>query len=95
MNPKRKARQMATREIYLSELGKVVAKNDKYRLVQEGNLFRLYHISRELIWGPDYSCKVGKRKVAVPVGYVSNPENFEYAVDAAEEEMRCLMAEGI
>lgn len=86
---------MATQEKYASELGKVVRKNDKYRLVKEDNYYRLYHISRELIWGPDYSCKFGKRLVAVPVGYVSNPDNFEYAVDMAEEEMRCLMAEGI
>jgi hypothetical protein len=28
-------------------------------------------------------------------GYVSDPENFDMAVDAAEEEMRCLMAEAI
>lgn len=86
---------MATTEIYLSELGKTVRKNDKYRLVVEGNFYRLYRISRELIWAPDYSCTFGKRKVAIPVGYVSNPDNFEYAIDAAEEEMRCLMAEGI
>jgi hypothetical protein len=29
------------------------------------------------------------------IGYVSDPENFEMAVDAAQEEMRCLMAEAI
>jgi hypothetical protein len=86
---------MATTEIYLNQLGKVVRKNDKYRLVVEGDFYRLYRISRELIWAADYSCTVGKRKVAIPVGYVSNPDNFEYAIDAAEEEMRCLMAEGI
>lgn len=28
-------------------------------------------------------------------GYVQDKANFEVAVDAAEEEMRCLMAEGI
>lgn len=28
-------------------------------------------------------------------GYVANRDNFEYAVDTAEEEMRCLMAESI
>jgi hypothetical protein len=28
-------------------------------------------------------------------GYVMNPDNFEVAVDAAEEEMRCLMAEAL
>ena len=26
-------------------------------------------------------------------GYVMNPENIEFAVDEAEEEMRCLLAE--
>jgi len=30
---------------------------------------------------------------AYRAGYVSNPENFDMAVDAAEEEIRCLMAE--
>lgn len=83
------------KETYLNELGKVVRKNDKYRLVVEGDCYRLYRIGRELIWAADYTFTVGKRKVAVPVGYVSNPDNFEYAIDAAEEEMRCLMAEGI
>jgi hypothetical protein len=83
------------KETYLNELGKVVRKNKEYRLVQEGDFYRLYRISRELIWAADYSFTVGKRKVAVAVGYVSNPDNFEIAIDAAEEEMRCLMAEGI
>jgi len=81
------------KETYLNELGKVVRKNKEYRLVVEGDFYRLYRISRELIWAADYSCKLGKRKVAVAVGYVSNPDNFGYAIDAAEEEMRCLMAE--
>lgn len=83
------------KETYLNELGKVVRKNKEYRLVVEGDFYCLYRISRELIWAADYSFTVGKRKVAVAVGYVSNPDNFEIAIDAAEEEMRCLMAEGI
>ena len=81
------------KETYINELGKVVRKNKEYRLVVEGDFYRLYRISRELIWAADYSFKLGKRKVAVAVGYVSNPDNFQYAIDAAEEEMRCLTAE--
>lgn len=78
---------------YASELGKVVRKNNRYRLVQEDNLYRLYSVSRELIWAADYSFKVGKRLVAVAVGYVSNPDNFEIAVAQAEAELRILMNE--
>lgn len=83
-------------ELLASSLGKIVAKRDDYRLVKEGSYHRLYRVSRELIFSADYSqVKYGNRKVAIALGYVSNPDNFEYAIDAAEEEMRCLMAEGV
>jgi hypothetical protein len=38
------------------------------------------------VFGGEYSYRAG---------YVANAENFEYAIDVAEEEMRCLMAEAI
>jgi hypothetical protein len=33
----------------------------------------------------------GRGKTEYFAGFVSNPENFETAIDAAEEEMRCLL----
>jgi len=83
-------------DLLASSLGKIVAKRDNYRLVKEGVYHRLYRVSRELIFSADYSqAKYGKRQVAVALGYVSNPENFEIAIYEAEEEMRYLMAQGI
>lgn len=83
------------KEIYAKDLGKCVAKNDKYRLIQEGSYYRLYLISREVIWNDDLTFKMTNRKVATPVGYVNNPANFDTAVEVAEEEIRSLMAEAV
>lgn len=83
------------KQTYAKDLGKTVAKTEKYRLVQEGNYYRLYLISREVIWNDDLTFKTTNRKVAVSVGYVNNPANFETAIEVAEEELRSLMAEDV
>ncbi len=84
------------KQTYVTELGKTIVKNNDYRLVKEGSFYRLYFISREVIWNDDLtSFKTTNRKVATPVGYVNNPANFETAVEVAEEEIRSLMAEAV
>lgn len=83
------------KEVALKDLGKVVAKNEKYRLVKEDSFYRLYRLSRQMIWGENGEVTFTNKKVAIPVGYVSNPDNFEIAIYEAEEEMRYLMAQGI
>ena len=63
----------------------------KMKTIKTDGKYFLYNIDGHLeLWkgkfGGEYSYRAG---------YVSNRNNFEVAVDAAEEEMRCLMAEGI
>jgi hypothetical protein len=41
------------------------------------------------LWRGQYGSEWGYR-----AGYVSDADNFEYAVEVAEEELRVLMAEG-
>jgi hypothetical protein len=53
--------------------------------------YKLYKIQGQYeLWHGRMTSKNGYR-----AGYVSNPENMQVAIDAAEEEMRCLMAEAI
>ncbi len=79
---------------YVKDLGKCVAKQGNYRAYKEGRFFALYLISKELIWnadGTDY--KVGTRLEALKVGDFLEIEEFEMAVDSAEEEIAYMMAE--
>jgi hypothetical protein len=61
---------------------RALRKQGKYRLLRpdetSDGFYRLMHGSGE----NEYLA-----------GYVANPENFTYAVNEAEEEMRCLMAQ--
>lgn len=57
---------------------------------KQGN-YRLYKVENHLeLWHGTYQ---GKNSYCA--GYVEDAENFEYAIDVAEEEMRCLMEEAI
>jgi hypothetical protein len=56
---------------------------------KQGN-YRLYRIDGHLelwsgVFGGEYSYRAG---------YVTDADNFEYAIEVAKEEMRYLMAEG-
>jgi len=61
---------------------RALKKQDNYRLYRVENHYEL--------WSGVYEGKNSYR-----AGYVADPENFEYAIDVAEEEMRCLMAEAL
>ena len=86
---------MTKTEIYVSELGKCVAKKNNYRAFKEGELFAIYSVCREMIWDADYNCKFGKKLTGIRVGYVAHIENFEMAVEELKEEMRYMMKEGM
>jgi hypothetical protein len=60
------------------------------RSIKKQGKYRLYSVENHYeLWVGTYEGKDSYR-----AGYVSDPENFEYAIDVAEEEMRCLMAQG-
>jgi hypothetical protein len=66
-------------------------RGNKMRAIKKQGEYRLYRVENHLelwkgVFGGEYSYRAG---------YVANAENFEYAIDVAEEEMRCLMAEAI
>ncbi len=82
-----------TTTIYVKDLGKCAAKTDNYRAYKEGELFALYLVGREMIWNAtNTGYRYSNRLEAVKVGYFSDIQNFEMAVDAAKEEMACMMA---
>lgn len=59
------------------------------RAIKKQGNYRLYRVENHLeLWHGTYQGKNSYR-----AGYVADAENFEYAIDVAEEEMRCLMAE--
>lgn len=61
------------------------------RAIKKQGEYRLYRVENHLeLWHGTYEGKYSYR-----AGYVANADNFEYAIDVAEEEMRCLMAEAI
>jgi hypothetical protein len=61
------------------------------RSIQKQGKYRLYRIENHYeLWVGTYEGKNSYR-----AGYVMYPENFLHAIDVAEEEMRCLMAEAI
>jgi hypothetical protein len=61
-------------------MSKVIKRSGKYNLYKTNDGYELWYGNIAGQW-------------SFRAGYVSDPENFETAVDAAEEEMRCLMAE--
>ena len=61
------------------------------RSIKKQGEYRLYRVENHLeLWRGVYEGKYSYR-----AGYVADAENFEHAIDVAEEEMRCLMAEAI
>ena len=59
--------------------------------VKKSGRYKLYKIQGQYeLWRGRMTAKNAYR-----AGYVSNPDNMQAAIDAAEEEMRCLMAEAI
>jgi hypothetical protein len=83
-----------TKAIYTNELGKCVRKENNYRAYKEGSVFALYMVAKEMIWNADNTdFKIGTRLEAVKVGYFTQIENFEDAVDTAKEELAYMMAE--
>jgi len=59
--------------------------------VKKSGRYKLYKIQGQYeLWRGRMTAKNAYR-----AGYVSNPDNIQEAIDAAEEEMRCLMAEAI
>ena len=66
-------------------------KGEKVRSIKKQGNYRLYSVENHYeLWVGTYEGKNSYR-----AGYVANPENFEYAIDVAEEEMRYLRAEAI
>ena len=63
-------------------MAKIIKKSGKYNLYKTNDGYELWHGNITGQW-------------SFRAGYVSNPDNFEMAVDAAEEEMRCLMNEAL
>jgi NADH pyrophosphatase NudC (nudix superfamily) len=61
------------------------------RAIKKKGNYRLYRVENHLeLWSGTY-----KGKNSYLAGYVANAENFEYAIDVAEENMRYLMAEPV
>jgi hypothetical protein len=59
--------------------------------VKKAGAYKMYKVQGAYeLWHGRMSSKNGYR-----AGYVSNPDNLMEAIDAAEEEMRCLVAEAI
>lgn len=60
------------------------------RAIMKQGKYRLYKIDNDYheLWVGVYEGANSYR-----AGYVADPENFLLAIDVAEEEMRCLMAE--
>ena len=81
--------------IYANSLGKPVKALRSFRLYKESDCYSLWHISREVIWDADYNFTMGKRLVAVQAGYVYRLENFELAVEQAEDELVYLSDESM
>ena len=59
-------------------MSKIIKTDGTFNLYKEGNGFVLWH---------------GNKRNGAQVGYVSDAENFEYAVMEAKEEIRYLMEE--
>jgi hypothetical protein len=57
-----------------------VKKSGKYNVYKIQGMYELWKLTMEHEFG-------------FRAGYISDLDNLEYAIDAAEEEMRCLMAE--
>lgn len=64
------------------QMAKAIKKSGKYNLYKTNDGYELWYGNIAGQW-------------SFRAGYVSNPDNFEMAVDAAEEEMRCLMNEAL
>jgi hypothetical protein len=59
------------------------------RAIKKQGEYRLYLVENHLeLWFGVFG-----GKYSYCAGYVTDAENFEYAIDVAEEEMRCLRAE--
>ena len=83
---------MATK-VMVSELGKCYNKSADgfYRLYKTDGLWTIYLVGKEMIWNEDNSDYIlGNKLEAVFGGYISEPENFEYGVDALKSEARYL-----
>lgn len=60
------------------------------KAIKTNGTYYLYAIDGHLeLWRGKFDGEYSFR-----AGYVANKENFEYACDNADEEMRCLMAQG-
>lgn len=64
------------------------------KAIKKSGNYRLYRVDGHLELWLGTRSNTGDYSTGVIVGYVSDAENFEYAVDMAREEMRYLMAEG-
>lgn len=81
------------KEILAKDLGKPIKKWDSYQahLEAETGLFRIYYVCRELVWSDiNLTYKVGKRVIAIPVGYISDLANFYNAVSELDSEFRAI-----
>ena len=83
---------------YAAELGKCYAETSDghIRAYKEGGLFRLYLVSRELIWNADNTdFTVSNRLEAVASDiHIRNIENFDMAVYELQCELNYLVKEG-
>jgi hypothetical protein len=78
--------------IYLEELGTPVATKDHYQLFAEDGLFRIYLVGPEWDFNEEGETIYTGRTEAVPAGYISDAENFEFGILAIQEEARYLSA---
>lgn len=81
------------KEILAKDLGKAHKSWDNYRVYTEAEtgLFRIYYVCRELVWSDiNLTYKVGKRVIAIPVGYISDLNNFYDAVSELNAEFRAI-----
>lgn len=81
------------KEILAKDLGKAHKTHKNYRvyLEAESGLFRIYYVCRELVWSDmNMTYKVGKRVIALPVGYISDINSFESACEDLDSEYRAI-----
>ena len=83
---------------YAAELGKCYAETSDghIRAYKEGGLFRLYLVSRELIWNDDNTdFTVSNRLEAVATDvHIAHIDNFDMAVYEVQCELNSLAKEG-
>ena len=85
--------EMASSFVKVAELGVCYAQAEggHFRLYKVDGLWAIYLVSKEWIWNEDNTgYTVGEALEGVFGGHISDPDNFEYGVEAIKEELRYL-----